>query len=460
MVREDVLKFIDFSKLSKDYLTFNDRKIGELPDYNDFYYLYIDLNLSPFHLSLFFQTKVSNIYVWAKKLNIKKSKTLSDACRKNTCLEKYGAESPVQNLEIKEKIKNTCLGRYGEDNIFKKSKYIKKKFFEKYGTSNPMKVPEILSKYKKNYSIKTGCDFPLKNKDVQEKIKNTVLQRYSVDNPMKNKDVAEKSKLTRLNKYNEILNHKNFIIFRDKLSSSVKNALIKNPNIILQRKKTLQERYGDSNYNNREKSKQTKLIRYGDSSYNNREKAKNITLLKYGYENPSQADSVKIKKSLTFQKHYNKNHYFQTEEFIKRSKQVCLEKYGNEVYTKIKNSSFSTSKPELEIYSLLLQKFPDTKTQYCKDKRYPFNCDFYIPSQDLFIEINFHWTHGKEPFNENNPEHLEILSSWYDKKTKFYQTAFHVWSEADPLKRRTAKENNLNYLEFFNMKQFLEWFNC
>ena len=43
MTREEIIKLIDFSKLSKDYLDFKNRKVGELPDYFDFYYLYIDL---------------------------------------------------------------------------------------------------------------------------------------------------------------------------------------------------------------------------------------------------------------------------------------------------------------------------------------------------------------------------------------------------------------------------------
>ena len=29
----------------------------------------------------------------------------------------------------------------------------------------------------------------------------------------------------------------------------------------------------------------------------------------------------------------------------------------------------------------------------------------------------------------------------------------------DPLKRKTAKENNLNWIEFFSMKEFENWYN-
>ena len=45
----------------------------------------------------------------------------------------------------------------------------------------------------------------------------------------------------------------------------------------------------------------------------------------------------------------------------------------------------------------LKERYPDVITQY-KDDRYPFACDFYIPSLDLFIECNYHWTHGGKPY--------------------------------------------------------------
>ena len=37
--------------------------------------------------------------------------------------------------------------------------------------------------------------------------------------------------------------------------------------------------------------------------------------------------------------------------------------------------------------------------------------------------------------------------------------AIYVWSNLDTRKREIAKENNLNYLEFFNKEEFMNWFN-
>ena len=40
-----------------------------------------------------------------------------------------------------------------------------------------------------------------------------------------------------------------------------------------------------------------------------------------------------------------------------------------------------------------------------------------------------------------------------EKNTKKYQQAINVWTISDPLKRKTAKEHNLNYLEIFSCNE-------
>lgn len=75
------------------------------------------------------------------------------------------------------------------------------------------------------------------------------------------------------------------------------------------------------------------------------------------------------------------------------------------------------------------------------DERYPFNCDFYIKSKDLFIEYQGHQTHGLAPYDETNKEHLEyserLLKSGYDLST---------FTVRDPNKLKIAKQNNIKLL--------------
>lgn len=59
----------------------------------------------------------------------------------------------------------------------------------------------------------------------------------------------------------------------------------------------------------------------------------------------------------------------------------------------------------------------------------------------------------------NNMNDNDKLNKWEEKSqnSNFYKKAIEVWTIRDVNKRNTAKQNNLNYLEFFNMKQFNDW---
>ena len=149
-------------------------------------------------------------------------------------------------------------------------------------------------------------------------------------------------------------------------------------------------------------------------------------------------------------------------------KQTCLKKYGvtnpslskeiqNKKYETMEtNNSFNTSKPEEEIYKLLVEKYGEVKRQY-KSELYPFRCDFYIPSIDIYIEYQGTWSHGKEPYVKSL-EQQEKVKLWESKNTKYYKNAIKTWTIIDPLKRNTAKINNLKWIEFFNMNEFMKWF--
>ena len=116
------------------------------------------------------------------------------------------------------------------------------------------------------------------------------------------------------------------------------------------------------------------------------------------------------------------------------------------------------SNEEKLTFNKLKEKYLDVINQYRDKYRYPFNCDFYIPSLDLFIECQYSWTHEGHPYNkENDKEKLEL---WKEKAkiSKYYQNAINTWTIRDVNKREIANKNNLNYLEFFSYKDFLEWF--
>ena len=112
------------------------------------------------------------------------------------------------------------------------------------------------------------------------------------------------------------------------------------------------------------------------------------------------------------------------------------------------NGTFNTSLPEDNYYKYLIQIYGEGNViRGYSDERYPFMCDFYIPSDDLFIELNKSWTHGGHPFNKEDLDDLSKLEEWEDKSkiSDYYKNAIYTWTDLDPRKQLIAKANNLNY---------------
>lgn len=130
-----------------------------------------------------------------------------------------------------------------------------------------------------------------------------------------------------------------------------------------------------------------------------------------------------------------------------------------EYATKKTNNSFNISKPEKIMLEELQGKYgiDDVVMQY-QDCRYispltgrKFNCDFYVKSLDLFIELNLHWTHGSHPFNTDDDNDMILLNQLKLKAAECpqktsYKYAVKIWSEVDPIKLQQFRNNNLNFM--------------
>lgn len=267
------------------------------------------------------------------------------------------------------------------------------------------------------YGYKTICDAP----DIQQKVKDAMINKYGVDNPWKLKEVQLKCK----------------------------NTIIKNNGGM-----------GAASQKIKTKMEQTNFKKYG---------------YKHNWQDPeeqkrSHSKEAKEKQKQTCLKRYGVEYSGQAEIKKKRTKETCLKHFGVEyaaqativkekqLESKRRHHTFNTSIPEDETYKLLTEKYVNVQYQY-KSKDYPFNCDFYIPSLDLYIECNYHWTHGSHPYDENDEDDINLLNAWKNKKTKFYDNAACTWSIRDVNKRNIAKQNNLNYIEFWNINEVKEWLN-
>lgn len=303
-------------------------------------------------------------------------------------------------------------------------------------TSKQFKEQRILT-WRKNFNDDT-ITAPSQAKSVQLKQQQTCMKNYGVAYPMQSKRIFEKGRQAKEEKYGD----KNFV----------------NPQ---KAKQTKLEKYGDENYRDIGKMHQTSQERYGVDNFAQSPMYKQIrrehSIEKYGVDDPNQADIVKQHQIEGIQKRYGRQYTnaYQVPEIRQKIEAQRSEMNAKTIATKRKNKTFNTSKPEEECYKLLLSVYPGLLRQH-RSEKYPFACDFYDPSSDTYFEFNGSWTHGGHFFDESSTEDQEKVQKWRDKGTKFYLNAIQTWTVRDVKKRKTAMENNLNYVVFWNLDEVRE----
>lgn len=119
-------------------------------------------------------------------------------------------------------------------------------------------------------------------------------------------------------------------------------------------------------------------------------------------------------------------------------------------------NNFNSSSFEETFFTFLLEHFDESDIiREYSDCRYPFHCDFYIRSKDLFIELNMHWTHGLHPYKCDNKDDINEYARVVEKAktSNFYKAYLDVWTKRDPEKQKFAELNNLNYKAIYNLDE-------
>lgn len=124
---------------------------------------------------------------------------------KQSNLEKYGVEFPMQSEQIKEKAKQTCRNHYGCDFSFQ-NKDVQHKIddiiTQKYGSRRAFaQSDEICEKRKNTVNERYRCDNVFQSEEIKDKIKQTLLEEYQCDNISKNADIKNKKEETCLENY-------------------------------------------------------------------------------------------------------------------------------------------------------------------------------------------------------------------------------------------------------------------
>lgn len=331
------------------------------------------------------------------------------------CIEEYNIEIPKEEkkLPTKEELEQFYIV---ENHSFKETKKhfnISTRIFynlvEQYGIikSEEAKVKATESTMMKRYGVKNARHI----QSVNDRIANTNLEKYGSISPLGNKEIRAK-----------IEDH-----FNDKYGG-----------------------YPLANKEIQEKSKQT-------------------CLEKYGVDNVAKAHYTKRTLEILDNKDSFVQYVLSLEEsqrtrtYISRDLDISLanlrEKIKEWGLSHLIPIVMNTSAPEEITYRKLKSLFKEVKRQY-KSEKYPFYCDFYIPEIDTFIECQYGIYHYKEPYDPTNEEHQAYLKELQEKaKTiEWNKGIINIWVNRDPLKRKIAKENNLNYLEFFSEEEFNEWY--
>lgn len=155
---------------------------------------------------------------------------------------------------------------------------------------------------------------------------------------------------------------------------------------------------------------------------------------RYGVRNVMSLPSTLDKIKASTQKKYGVDYAMQDKDLVSKN-----------VEAKRQNGTLSTSSVEKHVNG-----FDNFESQYNKDARYPYLCDFYDKDRDLFIEVNASWTHGYHWYDADKD--AAVCAKWKTKseKSEYYANALEVFTKRDAQKRERARQNDLNYVTLWD----------
>lgn len=321
--------------------------------------------------------------------------------RSQTLFNRYGYYHALHRPEFMEKAKATCLKNHGVDNIFKNTEYMREKTFEKTGYYSIFENSAyIQQKFMEKYGVKGPYALP----ETFEKSKRTCLERYGYEYSFQSENNKNKTRETNIKKYGVPSVMQNEIIKAKCFGTCLKNHGVDNPM---------------KSPEIREKTYATNIIRYGvpfllqlderktimgDTMYSRygyrfsmqvphiKEKSIRTSLEKYGVEYPMQSNEI-----------YDKVNFYKPKEYILPSgRKINLQGYEpkalDELLEKYNETDIKTYRGEMPaIWYIKNNK---------KHRYYP---DFYIPKDNLIIEVKSGWTMQKDFF-------VNMLKAHYTKK--------------------------------------------
>jgi hypothetical protein len=300
---------------------------------------------------------------------------------------------------------------------------------------------------------KYGETGPLSNKSCREKAKQTKKERYGDENYNNPKQISEtqknfsEDKKKSIKQKREETNLENFgVINALQKPESRKNnkKALQSESVKKKRNKTNEEKYGVKN------------VFCGDSKI--REKFLKEYKQKTGYDCPLSNPECHEKAIQTNLNKYGETSWCKTQEarefFSEMSKDEAV--IQKRLETMKERKTFTNPKSEQYFCNILEELGLEYERNY-KTEEYPFASDFYIPKFKMFVELNFHWTHGGHWFDENNSDDIEKVMLWKSKNKEYYDNAIYNWTVRDLKKKEYIEKNNINCIVLWNYEDIERW---
>ena len=280
---------------------------------------------------------------------------------------------------------------------------MKQGMLDKYGVDNPFKLESFQDAARETRKEKYGAEYTLASgsalddaaretfaqhmkddefrKKLNEKKCATNTALYGVPYVAQSPVFQAKTRATNLRRYGYTNANKRPFMRKHMSEVMKKNASM----IAAKSRKTCLGKYGVEYYG------QTAEARKAQSEYMKKHldsflpKTRATMQKRYGVKYSWESAALRGKVQVTMRERYGSSSYVQSDEY-KQNVGVIQAKINA---TKRKNGMFNTSSIEERIKAL-----GTFETQYNKDVRYPYLCDFYDKDRDLFIEVNASWTHG------------------------------------------------------------------
>ena len=366
---------------------------------------------------------------------------------------------------------------------------MKQGMLEKYGVDNPFKLDEFQVAAAETRKEKYGAEYTLASgsalrdaaretfaehmaddefrKKLNEKKCATNMALYGVPYVAQSPVFQAKTRATNLRRYG-YTNANKRPFMRKRLSQVMKKNA---PMIAVKSRKTCLEKYGVEYYGQTAEARKAQSERMHGNLDVFLAKTRATMQKRYGVNYSWESSALRNKAYSTMQKRYGTSCYCQSDDYrenldsiMGKVRNTNMSRYGAPFYVQSDEYKQKVDGIQSRIIATKLQKgvlntssveehikgFDDFESQYNKDARYPYLCDFYDKERDLFIEVNASWTHGYHWYDVEKD--VAVCTKWKAKSedSTYYANALDVFTKRDVEKRETARVNSLNYVTLWD----------